>query len=319
MNYKSEKSFVSLVKEIDAEYRVQRDRGTLFELLVRTYLKNEPIYQRLFEEVWMLSDVPSDYNIPKADTGVDLVARKAKTGELVAIQCKYYSNDTKIRKEHIDSFLNEVGKSYYDEGMIITTTDQWSKHAEDALSDRNKTIMRISLSQLKDSRIDWSAYSFSKPKEVVLKEKKVPRSHQVPAIKAVIDGFENQNRGKLIMAPGTGKTFTSMAIAEKMAKKSKETFKVLYLVPSIQLLSQTLRSWNADISFKMDSIAVCSDRKVTKERIGTEIEDIATADIGFPATTNTDKLLEYQKTIESKNEQPEFISVFSTYQSIDVI
>src|SRR5699024_5834782 len=71
--------------------------------------------------------------------------------------------------------------------------------------------------------------------------------------------------------------------------------------------------------FDMDSIAICSDRKVTKERIGTEIEDIATSDIGFPATTNTDRLLDYQQTIESKNIQPEFISVFSTYQSIDVI
>jgi len=110
-----------------------------------------------------------------------------------------------------------------------------------------------------------------------------------------------------------------MAIAEKMAKKSNGTFKVLYLVPSIQLLSQTLRSWNADIDFNMDSIAVCSDRKVTKERIGTEIEDIATADIGFPATTNTDKLLGYQQIIETRGIQPEFISVFSTYQSIEVI
>src|SRR5699024_706698 len=94
---------------------------------------------------------------------------------------------------------------------------------------------------------------------------------------------------------------------------------VLYHVPSIQLLSQTLRGWNADINYAMDSIAVCSDRKVTKERIGTEIEDIATADIGFPATTNTAKLLDYQNVIEEKQEQPEFITVFSTYQSIDVI
>src|SRR5699024_9093847 len=186
-------------------------------------------------------------------------------------------------------------------------------------TDRNKDIMRVSLSQLKESRIDWSKYSFNKPEEVVLKDKKIARSHQVPAIESVMEGFENADRGKLIMAPGTGKTFTSMAIAEEMAKKSKGTFKVLYLVPSIQLLSQTLRSWNADISFNMDSIAVCSDRKVTKERLGTELEDIATADIGFPATTNTDKLLEYQQTIENRNEKPEFISVFSTYQSIDVI
>ncbi|WP_205601749.1 type ISP restriction/modification enzyme [Virgibacillus sp. Bac332] len=319
MNYLNENSFISLVKEIDAEYRTQRDRGTLFELLIKNYLVNEPMYERLFDDVWMLSEVPSEYNIPKADTGVDLVAKKAKTNELVAIQCKYYSKDTKIRKEHIDSFLNEVGKSYYSEGLIVTTTDQWTKNADEALSNRDKTIMRISLSQLKESRIDWTEFSFTKPDEIILQDKKVPRPHQIPAIESVIEGFKNSDRGKLIMAPGTGKTFTSMAIAEEMARKSNDTFKVLYLVPSIQLLSQTLRSWNADIDFNMDSIAVCSDRKVTKERIGTEIEDIATADIGFPATTNTDKLLEYQQTIETRGIQPEFISVFSTYQSIDVI
>src|SRR5690625_7641396 len=126
MVYSNEKSFVSLVKEIDAEYRTQRDRGTLFELLVKTYLENEPMYQRLFDEIWMLSEVPNEYSIPKTDTGVDLVAKKRKSGDLVAIQCKYYSKDTKIRKEDIDSFLNEVGKSYYSEGLIVTTTDQWT-------------------------------------------------------------------------------------------------------------------------------------------------------------------------------------------------
>src|SRR5699024_11043850 len=232
---------------------------------------------------------------------------------------KYYSKDTKIRKEHIDSFLNEVGKSYYSKGLIVTTTDQWTENAEDALNNRNKDIMRISLSQLKESRIDWSEFSFTESEEITLKDKKIPRPHQIPAIEAVIKKFKDADRGKLIMAPGTGKTFTSKAIAEEMARNSDKTFKVLYLVPSIQLLSQTLRSWNADIDFNMDSIAVCSDRKVTKERIGTEIEDIATADIGFPATTNTDKLLEYQQTIETRGLQPEFITVFSTYQSIDVI
>ncbi|MBD7937027.1 DEAD/DEAH box helicase [Cytobacillus sp. Sa5YUA1] len=297
----------------------QRDRGTLFELLIVAYLENEPMYSRLYDEIWKLSDVPAEYNIPKKDTGVDLVAKKRETGELVAIQCKYYSADTVIRKSHIDSFLNEVGKSYYSEGIIVTTTDKWSTNADEALKFRNKTIARVSLANLQESKIDWSAYSFSSPKQVKLQRKKTPRPHQVPAIKAVIEGFKNADRGKLIMAPGTGKTYTSMAIAEKMAAEKNGVFKVLYLVPSIQLLSQTLRSWNADISFKMDSIAVCSDRKVTKEKGENELEDIAAADIGYPATTNTEKLLEYQDRIERSTDQGDFLTVFSTYQSIDVI
>ena len=99
---KSAKSFISLVKEMDADYNTQRDRGTMFELLSRTYLKNEPMYKRLFDDVWTLNEVPAEYGIPKTDTDVDLVAKERETGSLVAIQCKYYCEDTTIQKQHID-------------------------------------------------------------------------------------------------------------------------------------------------------------------------------------------------------------------------
>lgn len=101
----SKKSFISLIEDIDKADREQRDRGTLFEILSITYLKNEPMYHKLFEEVWMLKDVPEKYNIPKVDTGVDLVAKRSGSDELTAIQCKYYSRETTISKSHIDSFF----------------------------------------------------------------------------------------------------------------------------------------------------------------------------------------------------------------------
>lgn len=319
LELKNHKSFVALMNEIDVKKHEQRDRGTLFELLVAAYLEKEPMYARLFDKVWKLSEVPIDYNIPKKDTGVDLVARKRKTGELVAVQCKFYSKDTTIRKAHIDSFLNEVGKQYYSEGIIVTSTDNWSDNAYDALNFRHKPIVRIALSNLQESKIDWSSYSFNKPEKVNLQDQKTPRPHQIPAIEAVVKGFNTVDRGKLIMAPGTGKTYTSMAIAEKMAEEKKDVFRVLYLVPSIQLLSQTLRSWTADIKFNMDSIAVCSDRKVTKDKGNNELEDIAAADLGYPATTDSKKLLDYQTQIENSDSPSDFLTVFSTYQSLDVI
>ncbi|HDR7260258.1 TPA: DEAD/DEAH box helicase [Bacillus paranthracis] len=319
MELKNYKSFVALINEIDTKEHTQRDRGTLFELLIAAYLEKEPMYARLFDKVWKLSEVPDNYNVPKKDTGVDLVARKRETGELVAVQCKFYSTDTTIRKEHIDSFLNEVGKQYYSEGIIVTLTDKWSDNADNALKFRDKRIARISLAQLQESQIDWSSYSFNNPEKVKLQDKKTPRPHQDPAIESVVEGLKTADRGKLIMAPGTGKTYTSMAIAERMAAEKKGIFRVLYLVPSIQLLSQTLRSWNADTNFNMDSIAVCSDRKVTKEKGNNELEDIAAADLGYPATTDYKKLLEYQAHIENSDSTGEFLTVFSTYQSIDVI
>ncbi|MFR5115410.1 DEAD/DEAH box helicase [Turicibacter sanguinis] len=319
--YKVRNSFDSIIQSLETENMTQRDRGTLFEAVVTGYFKNEPMYSRLFEEVWMLKDVPEEYEIPKKDTGVDLVARNRDTGHLVAIQCKYYSKDTTIQKSHIDSFLNEVGKNYYAEGIIVSSTDKWSDNANDALLNRDKNIARIGLSQLRDSEIDWSMFSVEKPKEIKLKSAKKPRHHQIPAIEAVVEGFKTVDRGKLIMAPGTGKTYTSMVIAEKMAEEKEGTFRVLYLVPSIQLLSQSLRGWTADSKYRgdMDTFAVCSDRKVTKQKGESEFEDIAATDLGYPATTDYRKLLERQKDIDSKDNPSKFLVVFSTYQSIDVI
>src|SRR5699024_5151075 len=271
-----------------------------------------------FDSVWLLKDVPEKFGIPKQDTGVDLVAKKRNSEELFAIQSKYYSTDYKIGKADIDSFLNEVGKSYYSEGIIITSTPHWTNNAESALNDRDKNIARIDLTQLQESRVDWSKFSFTKPKEVELQAPKTPRIHQEDAIKAVIDGFDTADRGKLIMAPGTGKTYTSMVIAERLAEKKDGPFRVLYLVPSIQLLSQALKGWSADTKYSMDTIAVCSDRKVTKKSGSNELEDIAAADIGYPATTNYEKLLKYQKDIEGTSSKGDILVVFSTYQSIDV-
>ena len=319
--YKVRNSFDSIIQSLETENMTQRDRGTLFEAIVTGYFKNEPMYSRLFEDVWMLKDVPEEYGIPKKDTGVDLVARNRDTGDLVAIQCKYYSKDTTIQKSHIDSFLNEVGKNYYAEGIIVSSTDKWSDNANDALLNRDKNIARIGLSQLRDSEIDWSMFSVERPKEIQLKSAKKPRHHQIPAIEAVVEGFKTVDRGKLIMAPGTGKTYTSMVIAEKMAEEKEGTFRVLYLVPSIQLLSQSLRGWTADSKYRgdMDTFAVCSDRKVTKQKGESEFEDIAATDLGYPATTDYRKLLERQKDIDSKDNPSKFLVVFSTYQSIDVI
>ncbi|MGO4942878.1 DEAD/DEAH box helicase [Ruoffia tabacinasalis] len=311
-------SFLDLMNQIDEEERAQRDRGTLFELLTKAYLENEPVYRQLFDSVWLLNDVPEKYGIPKKDTGVDLVAKKRNSEELFAIQSKYYSTDHKIGKADIDSFLNEVGKSYYSEGIIFTSTPHWTNNAESALNDRDKNISRIDLIQLQESRVDWSKFSFTNPKEVELQAPKTPRIHQEDAIKAVIDGFDTANRGKLVMAPGTGKTYTSMVIAERLAEKKDGPFRVLYLVPSIQLLSQALKGWSADTKYSMDTIAVCSDRKVTKKSGSNELEDIAAADIGYPATTNYEKLLKYQEDIEGTSSKGDMLVVFSTYQSIDV-
>lgn len=311
------KSFISLINEIDNEEHTQRDRGTMFEYLVRAYLKNEPTYKNEFKNVWMLSEVPNEFGIPKADLGVDLVAQK-HTGELVAIQAKFYQSA--IQKSNIDSFLGELGKKYYSLGLIVASTDKWGANAEKALADR-EDVVRIGLSDLRNSQIDWSKFSFSNPTEVKVKSAKKLRPYQKEVVEKSLTYFGNHDRGQLIMAPGTGKTFTSLKVAEALAKQSeKAQFTVLYLVPSIQLLTQTLRGWNNDTEMTISSMAVTSDRNASKNRVNQEETNLSNkaSDIGYPATTSSEKVASNYQELMTR-EKSELLVVFSTYQSIDVL
>ena len=310
-------TFDNLVHQINELAETQRDRGTYFEYLARAYFKNEPTYQNEFKNVWMLADVPEEFGIPKVDLGVDLVAEKY-TGELVAIQAKFYNHT--IQKSNIDSFLGELGKDYYESGIIVASTDKWGKNAEKALADRSDVI-RIGLSDLRNSQIDWSKFSFESPELVTVKAKKKLRYYQESAIQSALNYFRENDRGQLIMAPGTGKTFTSLKIAEAMAREaSKEQYTILYLVPSIQLLTQTLRGWNNDTEMTMSSMAVTSDRNASRGSVKQDESNIAikASDIGYPATTSSKKVVENYLELMSRPKK-ELLVVFGTYQSIDVL
>lgn len=310
-------TFDNLVHQINELAETQRDRGTYFEYLARAYLQNEPTYQNEFKNVWMLADVPEKFGIPKVDLGVDLVAEKY-TGELVAIQAKFYNHT--IQKSNIDSFLGELGKDYYESGIIVASTDKWGKNAEKALADRSDVI-RIGLSDLRNSQIDWSKFSFESPEVVTVKAKKKLRYYQESAIQSALNHFKENDRGQLIMAPGTGKTFTSLKIAEAMAKESKkEQYTILYLVPSIQLLTQTLRGWNNDTEMTMSSMAVTSDRNASRGSVKQDESNITikASDIGYPATTSSKKVVENYLELMARPKK-ELLVVFGTYQSINVL
>lgn len=311
-------SFDQLIQQINENNREQRDRGTAFEYLVQAYLKHEPLYKNMYSDVWMLSEVPESESIPKKDTGVDLVAKKF-TGELVAIQAKFY--DHRIQKSDIDSYLGELGKGYYAEGLIVSTTDDWGENAEQAIIGLTKPLSRIGLSDLRHSQIDWDSFSFDRKEEIKVKAVKQPRGYQKKVISNALEHFKENDRGQLIMAPGTGKTFTSLKVAESMAKESGQgTFKVLYLVPSIQLLTQTLRAWNNDTEMTISSMAVTSDRNASRGRVKQDESNIfvKATDIGFPATTSTEQVLKNWKELE-QSEPTDLFVVFSTYQSIEVL
>lgn len=310
-------TFDELVKQIDANLTNQRDRGTAFEHMVVSYLKNEPTYKHKFKNVWMLNEVPAEYGISKRDTGVDIVA-EGYDGKLTAVQAKFYKG--KVGKDTINSFIAETGKDYYDSGMLVSSTDEWNRNAQSTLQNTTKPFTLIGLSQLRHANVNWQKFAFDKDNDLSNKQTKKLRKYQEEAVNKAVSYFKDHNRGKLIMAPGTGKTFTSLRIAEGvMRDQSKASFNVLYLVPSIQLLSQTLFNWNNDVSddIKMTSFSVVSDRKATKK--GSGDDELGAKDVGFPATTNVDELMSNYNYVKELDSGQHMTVVFSTYQSIDVL
>jgi predicted helicase len=285
----------------------QHDKGTKFEQLMKRYLELEPKYADQFSDVWLWNEWPGrDGHV---DTGIDLVAKDRYTGELTGIQCKFYDPARTLEKKQIDSFFTAVGKSAFSYGMVVSTTDKWSKHAEDALEGQSKPMTRLRFADLADSTIDWSEFSVDAPNEMKQLGAKEPRKYQRQAIDDVKKGFTESDRGRLIMACGTGKTYTSLKMVEELVPIGGS---VLFLVPSIALLQQTLNEWTAQASVPLRPLAVCSDTKVGRK----EHEDVSVHDLAFPATTDPAKLLNRARISTG---QEAITVVFSTYQSIDVI
>ncbi len=301
------------IRDVLAEFREhsldERDKGARFEQLMKDFLQNDTQYQRLFDEVWLWSEYPDRGNRP--DTGIDLVARERDTGELVAIQCKFYAPEALISKPDIDSFLASSSKAEFKGRMFISTSDNWGKNAEEAIAGQRPEVSRLGLTDLDESSIDWSKFSFQSPQKLEKKPRKTPRPHQEEAIKNVLEGFKEADRGKLIMACGTGKTFTSLKLVERMFPNGGT---VLFLVPSISLLSQALKEWTIESEVSLRSYAVCSDVSVGKRK---NDEDLPITDLAFPATTNTERLVE--KFTDAGPNQNGLTVIFSTYQSIDVV
>jgi predicted helicase len=298
------------IHELLAEYAGfatdTRHKGLLFEKLIQKFLQTDRTYSDKYDAVWLWQDWPDRHG--KVDTGIDLVARDKFTGELCAIQCKFYDPHYNLQKSDIDSFFTASGKEGFTSRIIVSTTDKWSKHAEDALNNQQIVTTRIGVDDLANSEIDWSKYSLTDPDSIVTVEPKKLREHQIEALGNVVAGFDDSDRGKMIMACGTGKTFTSLRIAERLVEPGGS---VLFLVPSIALMSQTLKEWTAQSEHPIRAYAICSDTKVGKNH-----EDYSVSDLAFPATTKSAALVAEVK----KGSNPGGLTVyFSTYQSIQVI
>lgn len=310
----SKSALDALLDEYRARAKSEREKGTLFEELTRQFLLHDARFAHQFKEIYLWSEWPERRT---GDTGIDLVAIPVRGGEgPVAIQCKFYALGHRIQKADIDSFLSASGKEPFGRRIVVDTSGApWGKNAQDAIEGQQIPVSRITLADLRDSDIDWRTYSLGSTQAPKTRERKVPRDHQVRARSAVMAGFEEHDRGTMVMACGTGKTFTALTIAREFVEKEGGTARILFAVPSLALLKQTLDDWAAEADGAFTAWAVCSDTKVSSSARNDTAEESA-VDLPIPATTDGQRLAD---SLNANNATEGLQVVFATYQSIEVI
>lgn len=316
-----------MINDVDAllaSYRsaanTERDKGTYFERLCAAYLTADPVQAEQYEKVWAWADWIANEGVEWAslngwtgkDVGIDLVAKLRGHDGYAAIQCKFFASNHKIAQADLSGFLTVSAKEPFVRRVVMdSTTVEWSGNAETMIQGLDRPVLRIGLGELRASPIQWGM--FAAKGEIVLSPKKELRPHQTDALTSVRAGFADRDRGKIIMACGTGKTFTSLKIAEDLVGPDGM---VLFLVPSLALMAQTVREWTADTKTPLRSFAVCSDTQVGKRRVAKEdVAEISSLDLAFPATTDSKKLAAgVSDPVAGK-----MSVVFATYQSIQAV
>ena len=316
-------------QDLLAKYRAisfsERDKGDRFERLMQAFLQTVPWYEGKFQHVWLWREFPYKENLGGKDTGIDLVAQTVE-GDFWAIQCKCYDEKAKIDKPAVDSFLATSSKQFVNDQhqttsfalrLWISTTNNWGSEAENAIRHQVPPVQRISLADLKSAPVDWKALDSGISGSEARQHKKSPRPHQEKAIAVFHEHFQTKDRGKLIMACGTGKTFTSLKIMEK---ETGGRGLVLFLAPSIALVGQTLREWMAESSIPIFPICICSDPEVSKskKKSDDDTDGYSVTDLAFPASTRVTDIVR-QFRLAEKFHKDGVVVVFSTYQSIAVV
>lgn len=309
-------------KDILARFRnesvTEHDKGAKFEKLIKRWFLTEPEYANVLDKVWLWEEFPGKESMGGVDLGIDLVA-KTDEGKFWAIQCKCYKDDAVISKKMVDSFIANANRQFVDDEMHtnrfdklfwVSTTSHWGKNAQESIKHQAIQFVPIYTNRLQYSSVNWKELVEGKQGKEALLAGKTMRPHQIDALTKAHEYFENHDRGKMIMACGTGKTYTSLKIVEN---ETKGNGLVLYMVPSIALLSQGLKCWTEDSQYKLKPVCICSDAKASQN---VDDDENNLLDMSFPASTNVDTIVKHLKFYQAKGD---FIVVFSTYQSIDVV
>jgi superfamily II DNA or RNA helicase len=271
----------------------ERRRGKQFEQIVEWFLTHAPEYRSQLRRVWLWDEWPDR---PSRDLGVDLVAEDS-TGGLWAIQAKAYSPDSSVTKRDIDSFLSASATRLFSYRLLVATTDRIAHNARLTIEHQAIQVGILLRSDLAAMRLNWpeSPTRLSAPKP----PRKTLRPDQRDAVRDVLAGFENADRGQMIRACGTGKTLIALGLHEQLDSR-----RTLVLVPSLSLLDQTLREWSSNAKQPFEFLAVCSDETVTDH----DAPVGWTHDLGLPVTTDPAVIAAFLRRRGDR-------VVFCTYQS----
>lgn len=333
------------------------EQGKSFERLVHNYLLSSPQYMTLVRRVWGWDDFFAKTDFGSGhDVGIDLVVETVH-GEYWAVQCKFYTEDTRVDKKDVDGFLATSARSFtgqdgitqlnFSRRYLFVTNGNFTAHAREAFNNTTPPGNIVSASDMAEDPLDWEKLAAGKyGRQVVLPGKK-PRQHQKDALAKTLEHFQTNDRGQLIMACGTGKTYTALQIAEQVVSPGGA---VLFMVPSIALLGQSLREWSNDAKRPIKAVCICSDAKVVdaankkarKLGDGDDPDSMMVSELAFPASTNRLQVVQQfrrQLGLEKYSmtwlAEPEtayhagdgdkatpaepMLVVFSTYQSIQVV
>lgn len=318
-------TFWTIIQDIRKNSYTERDKGTRFERLIRNYLKTSKKYEILLEEVWLWNEFPYKRAFGGSDTGIDLVAL-TKDGQYWAIQCKCYAENTVIDKAAVDSFLSTSSRQFTDDNMEkknfssriwFATNNRWGKNAKEAFENQNPPAYIVNPWDVaNDETVDWEQLDAGMHGATAFKKRDIsPKDHQKVALEKAAEYYKTHERGKLIMACGTGKTYTSLCLVEQQAQNKGL---ILVLVPSIALINQTLNEWQSCAKYDIYPICVCSDSTASRLKDNDDADN--PVDLAMPASTNylsvAKQLVNAKKQMEGRDG---LIVVYSTYQSIDVI
>jgi predicted helicase len=306
-------SLLSLIENIDTwdslEKRIaglptEMQRGNAFEEFCQAFFLLDPVFQ--FREVYRQNEIPPSVRgrlgYPGIqDLGIDGVGITHE-GRIFAYQAKFRS-DRKVTPSlrELSTFFTLSDKA--DWRITIANSNKLPSSIDDRV--RHSRVLADRFDSL-DSDFFHRLTTYLKTRCISPPVKKTPHITQREAIEAAISHYGQYKRGQLILPCGAGKTLASIWISEKLGGKN-----ILIMVPSLSLLSQTLREWAINASIPFRYLCVCSDTTVDFGN-DSPIENIYDMDV--PVTTEYEAIRDFLADKTSRTS-----IVFSTYQSSKVL